>query len=236
MAQARILVVEDDPTTSRTVALYLRTQGFEVICRGDGPGALEAAAERPPDVVILDLMLPGLDGREVCGRLRAASDVAIIMVTARTAETDKVAGLEMGADDYVTKPFSPRELVARVRAVLRRRPPAGEAGVLRRGPLVIDLGRHRVTVDGHEVHVTTSEMTILVTLAKVPGRVFSRATLVDRLTDAGREALERTIDTHILNLRKKIERDPSDPELIETVVGVGYRLRDSTAGGDRSGA
>jgi DNA-binding response OmpR family regulator len=222
----RILVVEDDPTTSQTVALYLRTEGFEVICRGDGRGALESAADRPPDLVILDLMLPGLDGREVCRRFRAASDVPIIMLTARTAEADRVEGLELGADDYVAKPFSPRELVARARAVLRRRPPAGEAGVLRRGPLVIDLDRHRVTVDGREQHVTASEMTILETLARFPGRVLSRATLVERLTDVGRDALERTIDTHILNLRKKIERDPSDPELIETVVGVGYRLRD----------
>jgi DNA-binding response OmpR family regulator len=227
----RVLLVEDDPSTLRTVALYLRSAGYEVACRADGAGGLAAAEELAPDLVVLDLMLPGMDGREVCRRLRERGDVPVIMLTARTAEADRVEGLDLGADDYMPKPFSPRELVARVRAVLRRRPPDGAAGVLRRAGLTIDRDRHLVAVDGREVLLTPSEMTVLTTLASSPGRVFGRAQLAARLAAGGRTPLERTVDTHVLNLRKKIERDPGRPKLLETVVGVGYRFAEG--GGPR---
>jgi DNA-binding response OmpR family regulator len=227
----RVLVVEDDPSTRRTVAVYLRDAGFEVACCTDGAAGLAAAEELAPDLVVLDLMLPGMDGREVCRRLREHGDVPVIMLTARVAEADRVEGLELGADDYVPKPFSPRELVARVRAVLRRRPPAGAAGILRRGALEIDRDRHLVVVGGAEVPLTPSEMTVLSALAGSPGRVFARAQLAARLASGGRAPLERTVDTHVLNLRKKVERDPRRPRRIETVAGVGYRFADD---GERS--
>ena len=227
----RVLVVEDDPSTARTLALYLRDAGFEVGVRHDGSTAVAAAEERPPDLVVLDLMLPGLDGREVCRRLRAHSEVAVIMLTARTSEAERIAGLELGADDYVSKPFSPRELVARVRAVLRRRPPGSGTRALRCGALSVDPDRHSVTVGGRERHLTATELALLTALIETPGRVLSRAQLVAHLAAAGRDTLERTVDTHILNLRKKIETDPGRPQRLETVVGVGYRLRDPGATG-----
>jgi len=228
MPKARVLLVDDDEKTLATVTLYLEHAGFEVVTAGDGVSALALArSDPPPDLIVLDLMLPGLDGFEVCRQLREEpSAVPIIMLTARSSEEDRLEGLDLGADDYVVKPFSPRELAARVRAVLRRMPGTGDVTPLRVGPLVIDLARHEVTMRGESVALTPREFRLLEVLARAPGRAFSRAELVERAFGADSEALERTIDAHIVNLRRKVEEDPSRPALVETVFGVGYRLRE----------
>jgi DNA-binding response OmpR family regulator len=223
----RILVVDDDPKTVASVRLYLNHAGLDMISAGDGQEALRLArSSPPPDLVVLDLMLPGVDGLEVCRRLRAESSIPIIMLTARSTEEDRLEGLDVGADDYVVKPFSPRELAARVRAVLRRTQVAeAEGPPIRVGDLVIDAGRHEVTVRGTRAELTPREFHLLVVMARAPGRAFSRSELVERVFGADSEALDRTIDAHVVNLRRKIELDPAHPERIETVYGVGYRLR-----------
>jgi DNA-binding response OmpR family regulator len=219
--KGRILVVEDDPRTSASIALYLRHDGFDVVTAADGASALEEAGRAMPDLVVLDLMLPGVDGLEVCRAVRSSSDVPVIMLTARSTEEDKLRGLGVGADDYVTKPFSPRELVARVHAVLRRTRGPRVAGV--RG-VEIDLDLRTVRRGDRTVSVTPTEFRILEVLASAPGRPFSRAELADRVFGYERDAQARTLDAHVMNLRRKIERDPRRPAVVVTVFGVGYRL------------
>lgn len=220
-----ILVVEDDRVVADTLRLYLEHAGFRVLTSGDGRSALEIARREQPALVVLDVMLPGLDGREVCRRLRAESAVAILMLTARTAEEDVVAALELGADDYVGKPFRPREVVARVRSLLRRRPLQGSepSAPLRFGALEIDAWSRQVRLDGREIALTPSEQRLLETLARHPGRAFSREELGLSLGPE-REAHARTIDSHVTHLRRKLE-PPSGARFILTVPGVGYRLR-----------
>ena len=218
MSRHRILLVEDDPKTREVVELYLRREGHEVVCAADGRAALEAAARCSPHLVILDLMLPHLDGSEVARRLRAQRELAIIMVTARSTEDDKLAGLDLGADDYVTKPFSPRELMARVRAVLRRAP---DEDVLTAGPLSLDRLRHRAQAHGREVELTPAEFRLLETLLSTPGRTFTRAELVERALGEDSEAMARTVDVHVMKLRRKLGEAGS---AITTVFGVGYKL------------
>jgi DNA-binding response OmpR family regulator len=216
--KSRILVVEDDPRTSASVALYLRHAGYDVDVAASGPEALERAAATAPDLLVLDVMLPGLDGIDVCRALRARSNVAIIMLTARTVEEDRLRGLEAGADDYVTKPFSPRELVARVGAVLRRAKPSRQP--LRIGDVEIDPELREVRRGGR----TVTEFKLLDVLISVPGRAFTREELAERAFGHDHDALERTIDAHIMNLRRKLERDRARPSVIVTVFGTGYRL------------
>jgi len=220
-----ILVAEDDPNIAALVARYLEREGFKALIAADGERALELA-RRGPALVVLDLMLPKVDGWEVCRRLRARSDVPIVMLTAREDEADRVAGLVLGADDYVVKPFSPRELVERIKAVLRRarRAPGTEWSVLSQGALTLDPERHRVTVAGREVALTPSEFTLLQCLMAAPGRVFSRRQLLDRLHGTDGVVVDRVVDVHIGKLRRKIEADPTHPRYVETVRGVGYRF------------
>ena len=220
--KATVLIVEDDPRTSASVALYLRHAGYEVAQAADGAAALEAAAALRPDLVVLDLMLPGLDGFEVCRTLRAASRVPVIMLTARSLEDDKLRGLDSGADDYVTKPFSPRELVARVTAVLRRTRPAVD--VIRCGGVEIDLALRRVRRGHQAVPLTTAEFRLLEVLASTPGRAFTRAELAERAFGHDHDALDRTIDAHIKNLRRKLDPSRTGPPIVATVFGTGYRL------------
>jgi len=224
-----ILVVEDDGKTSSLVRLYLENAGFEVRVAADGRQGLAAARDRRPDLVVLDVMLPEIDGLAVCRALRAESDVPVILLTARAAEEDRLVGLGLGADDYVAKPFSPRELVARVKAVLRRaapRTPEGEdAAELRFGDLVLDLARRSVAVGGEPVAVTPSELRLLETLARSPGRAFTRTELVERAFGWDYEGMERTVDVHVKNLRRKLgPRTGGEEPWIETVWGTGYRF------------
>jgi DNA-binding response OmpR family regulator len=223
---ARVLVVEDDRTTADLVALYLRHAGHRVQVEHQGGGALDRLDREAFDLLVLDVMLPGAGGLEICRLVRrrereGRGSPGVVMLTARATEEERVAGLENGADDYVTKPFSPRELVARVQAVLRRRPP-GDPAVLTRGRLVIDPERRRVTRDGAAVDLTPSEFAILELLARRPGHVRSRSRLLDALPGDRRETLERTVDVHVRNLRRKLEPDPERPRYIRTVTGVGY--------------
>jgi two-component system, OmpR family, alkaline phosphatase synthesis response regulator PhoP len=221
-----VLVVDDEPGIVRLVRDYLERAGFEVIVATDGDGALRAARQQRPDLVILDLGLPGLDGLDVARSLRRDADVPIIMLTARTEEVDRVAGLELGADDYVTKPFSPRELVARVRAVLRRTEAARvQDDVVRVGDaIVLDTPRMEATVDGRQVELTPTEFALVAYMARQPGRVFTRAQLLDAVHGVAVESYERAIDAHVKNIRRKIEADPRAPRHLQTVFGVGYRL------------
>lgn len=227
---ARILVAEDDRNQRRVLEAYLEREGHSVVSVEDGRSALDQARQRQPDLVILDLMMPKVDGLDVCRVLRADSDVPIIMVTAKSTEDDLLLGLDLGADDYLTKPYSPRELMARVR-VLMRRSGAGrsETATVRVGQLSIDISRHEVGVDGSAVELTPREFGLLAALAEEPGRAFSRRELLDRSVGFDHYALERTVDMHIANLRKKIELDASDPTYIVTVKGRGYRLDDRAA-------
>ncbi len=224
--KASILVVEDEEKLAQAIALYLRNAGFSVEIALDGQAALEAFARRQPDLIVLDLMLPKVDGWEVCHQIRKDSDVPIIMLTARVGEPARVQGLELGADDYLEKPFSLRELVARIHAVLRR---AGKKSqtVIRTGDLQIDLERREVWVRGGRVELTPSEFALLAFMAQHPGRVFTRLQLLDAMRGSTAETLERAVDSHIKNLRKKIERNPQQPEYIQTVYGIGYRFRDT---------
>ncbi|MGO8687325.1 MAG: response regulator [Candidatus Dormibacteria bacterium] len=224
-----VLVVDDQPDIVRLVRDYLERAGFDVLAAGDGEQALQVARRTRPDLVILDLGLPGLDGLDVARALRRDGDVPIIMLTARTEETDRVAGLELGADDYVTKPFSAREMVARVRAVLRRSSGArAEQEVVRvGGTLTLDAPRMETTVEGRHVTLTPTEFQLLLHMARQPGRVFTRAQLLDAVHGVAVESYERAIDAHVKNIRRKIERDPRAPRLLQTVFGVGYRLTDA---------
>jgi DNA-binding response OmpR family regulator len=219
----RVLVVDDNARTQEAIALYLRHAGYDVAGASTGPGALAAAAERQPDLIVLDLMLPGLSGLDVCRALRDRTDVPIIMVTARTTEEDKLEGLRAGADDYVTKPFSPRELVARVATVLRRARRAPR--LISAGAVEIDLTAREVRRDGVVVPMTRAEFRLLEILASNPGRAWTRADLGERAFGLDHDALDRTIDAHVMNLRRKLERDRSKPDLIQTVFGIGYRFR-----------
>jgi DNA-binding response OmpR family regulator len=224
---ARILVAEDDPKLREVVRRYLAREGYAVDAVGDGRDAIDWARRRPPDLVVLDLMLPRVDGWNVCRVLRGESDVAILMLTARSSEDDLLLGLDLGADDYMTKPFSPPELVARVRTLLRRvRPAFGDDAPLAVGPLVVDRARHRVTIDNRHVACTAGEFKLLEVLARSPGRVFTRQQLLDRAHGVDSYITERTVDGHVKNLRKKLEADPGSPTLLLTVYGVGYTLRD----------
>jgi two-component system, OmpR family, response regulator ResD len=223
-----ILVVEDQPSIAEVVSLYLERAGFDVRAVGDGLTALEEVERRKPDLIILDLMLPALDGYEVCRRVRALGDTPIIMLTARKSEVDRIAGLEMGADDYVVKPFSAQELVSRVRAVLRRAggPAPGEAleARLEFGDLVIDPVSRRVTVGASERSLTAKEFDLLVTLARRPQAVFNRDKLLELVWGSADYIDPSTVTVHVRRVRAKIEADPSQPRHITTVWGVGYRF------------
>ena len=220
-----ILVIEDEVKIARLVRDYLENAGYRVLVATRGDEGLALARTERPDLIVLDLMLPGLDGLELCRKVRQSSQVPIIMVTARAEEADKLIGLELGAVDYITKPFSPRELVARVRAVLRRAR-GGEAPpeLLRAGDLALDVAAHAVTLSGQPVQLTPTEFALLETLMRSPGRVFSRLQLLEQALGEAYEGYERTVDAHIKNLRQKIEPDPKNPRYIITVYGVGYRL------------
>jgi DNA-binding response OmpR family regulator len=227
VAKSRILIVDDNEKIVEVVKAYLEKDGYLVLMAHNGLEALELARRRRPDLVILDLLLPGMDGLDVCRVLRAEGNaVPIIMLTAKTTEADKLIGLELGADDYVTKPFSPRELMARVRAVLRRVGDKARQGPLeiQRGDLVIDFVRHDVRVGGASVHLTPTEFSLLEVLVQEPGRVFTRLDLLDKVFGYDFEGLERTVDVHVMNLRKKIEPRPAQPTYIQTVYGVGYKF------------
>ena len=227
----RILIVDDEEMIVRTVKAYLDQEGFKTYTAYDGEGALRAFNEKGPDLIVLDLMLPKLSGIEVTKKIRATSTVPIIMLTAKASEADRVVGLELGADDYVVKPFSPRELVARVRAVLRRID--GETGASDRivsGKLEIDLRSREVLVDGESVELTPTEFDLLAYLARHPGQVFTRLQLLREVQGYTYDAFARTIDTHVKNLRHKIEEDPKDPKYILTVHGVGYKFHPEKGG------
>src|SRR3990170_3232013 len=223
-----ILVVDDDPKMVRPARAYLERAGHVVLAAADGASALTAARSARPDLIVLDLGLPGGDGLDVTRLLRRESNVPIIMLTARAEESDKLVGLELGADDYLVKPFSPKELVARVRAVLRRTEgAAGPGDVLRAADLTLDLPRMRLTVGDRPVELTATEFQLLAALARPPGRIFTRAQLLDSVHGVAFESYERAIDAHIKNLRRKIEPNPHEPRYLLTVYGVGYRLADS---------
>jgi DNA-binding response OmpR family regulator len=222
---ARILVADDDPKHAQLIRLFLERDGHQVLTVGDGRAALDQARARRPDVLVLDIMMPLVDGLDVCRILRAESDVAILLVTARSSENDMLLGLDIGADDYLTKPVSPRELTARVRALLRRTRSAGNAAeTLRVGGLEIDAGRFEVRVDGIPVSLTAKEFGIVELLAGAPGRVFTRGQIIDKTFGFEHDVSERTVDAHVVNLRRKIEQDPADPRYVQTVYGRGYRM------------
>jgi DNA-binding response OmpR family regulator len=226
-----ILVVDDEARIAQLARDYLEHAGFAVIVAADGPAALSAVRQRRPDLVVLDLGLPGLDGLDVTRELRRGSTIPIVMLTARDDELDKLLGLELGADDYLTKPFSPRELVARVRAVLRRAErPVEVAETIRAGDVVLDVPRMRTEVAGSAVELTPTEFQLLATLAASPGRIFTRSQLLDALRGVTFESYERAIDSHIKNLRRKLEPDPREPRYVLTVYGVGYRFADDRDG------
>ena len=224
-----VLVVEDELKIARVVRDYLTDAGYDVVMASSGEAALASARGHRPDLVVLDLGLPGVDGLDVARELRATSHVPIVMLTARGEETDRIVGLELGADDYVVKPFSPKELVARVRAVLRR---SSTAELLRERPIrvgdvEVDPQRMRVTVDGRQVELTPTEFQLVATLAREPGRVFTRGQLLDAIHGVAIESYERAIDAHVKNLRRKIEPEVGRPRYILTVHGVGYRFADA---------
>jgi len=224
-----ILVVEDETKIARLVRDYLEHAGFDVLVAGDGDAALANVRRSRPDLVVLDLGLPGRDGLDVARTLRRTSDVPIVMLTARGDETDRVVGLELGADDYVVKPFGPKELVARVRAVLRRTETARAGGpeVLRVADVEVDVGRMRVAVAGRPVELTPTEFQLLATLVREPGRVFTRGQLLDAVHGVAFESYERAVDAHVKNIRKKLEPVPGRPRYLLTVHGVGYRFADA---------
>ena len=223
---ATVLVVEDERKLRDFVRSYLERAGFTVLSTGSGAEAITMAAEAAPDLVVLDLGLPDVPGEAVARELRAASATPILMLTAKSTQEDRIRGLELGADDYVTKPFSPRELILRVQAILRRGAPAAEQGVTRYGGgvLVIDEPQRLVTVRGETVSLTPTEWGVLVALATVPGRVYSRFELINRVRGYEFEGYERTVDSHVKNLRRKVESDPGQPQIVQTVLGGGYRL------------
>jgi len=225
-----ILIVEDDRKTAALLELYLERDGFKTVLAHDGEQALELAKRHKPIFIILDLMLPVVDGWEVCRQLRRSSDVPILMLTARGEEVDRISGLTLGADDYVVKPFSPRELVARVRAVLRRGRLrlSKEKSVLSHAGLVLDLEKRKVSLNDRRVQLTPHEYNLLHALMSAPGRVFTRDELLDQLYPGGEAVIDRVIDVHIGKLRQKIEEDPSKPRFILTVRGVGYQFEEGS--------
>lgn len=230
----KVLVVDDDAKTVELVKLYLKRDGYSVIVAYDGAEGLRLARESHPDIVVLDIMLPGMSGLAVCRILRSETDVPIIMLTARTTENDKLTGLDSGADDYVTKPFSPRELAARIRAILRRLPDESTLhgpAEIKSGDLTLNFDRHEAFVAGQPVPLTPIEFKLLGVLVKEPGRVFSRAQLIEKVLGYEFNGFDRTIDVHILNLRRKLEADSSQPAAlyIKTVYGSGYKFAGSTA-------
>ena len=227
MVSGRIVVAEDDPKQARMLKLYLEREGHSVIVAEDGLAAVEAIRRRSPDLVLLDMMMPELDGLDVCRVVRAESDVPIIMITARNDEDDMLRGLDLGADDYITKPYRPRELVARVRAMLRRHLRAENEDERTLGALHLDFRRRELRVDGVLVEVTAKEFDLLAALTAEPGRVFTRAQLLEAAFGFDYQGLDRTVDAHVRNLRRKIGDDPANPTYIETVYGVGYRSRDT---------
>ncbi len=220
----KILVVDDEVKIVRVVRAYLEREGYRVLEAHDGKEALEVARREKPELVVLDLMLPEISGWDVCRTLRQETSIPILMLTARDDDTDKIVGLELGADDYVTKPFNPKELVARVRAILRRvgRQPVGET--ILSGDLRIDLQKREVLVGSKEVHLTPTEFDLLKVMAEHPGRVFTRAQLLDTAAGVSFEGYDRAVDSHIKNLRQKIEADPRKPRYVLTVFGVGYKF------------
>jgi two-component system alkaline phosphatase synthesis response regulator PhoP len=224
--QPQVLIVDDEPKIVRLVVDYLENAGFAVSSAANGNEALMRARTQTPDLVVLDLGLPGMDGLDVTRALRRDGDVPIIMLTARDDETDKLIGLELGADDYVTKPFSPRELVARVRAVLRRRAAHVESDLIRAGDLTLDVPRMRLRRGGDPVELTATEFALIAAMARQPGRVFTRSQLLDAIHGVAFESYERAIDAHVKNIRRKLEPDPHAPRYLQTVYGVGYRLAD----------
>jgi DNA-binding response OmpR family regulator len=222
-----ILVVDDEVRIVKLVRDYLERAGFHVLTAYDGETALTITRLERPDLVVLDLMLPGVDGLDVCRRLRQESGVPIIMLTARVEEADRIVGLELGADDYVTKPFSPRELVARVRATLRRvHGQLGPSAVIRAGDVELDTSALTVTIGGEPIDLTPTEFQLLATLARQPGRIFGREQLLEAVHGVAFDGYDRSVDSHIKNLRRKIEPDPRLPRYIQTVYGVGYRFVD----------
>jgi DNA-binding response OmpR family regulator len=222
-----ILVVDDEARIVKLVRDYLERAGFDVIVARDGETALTLARVEQPDLIVLDLMLPGVDGLDVCRRLRQASAVPIIMLTARVEEADRIVGLELGADDYITKPFSPRELVARVRATLRRaNGQMGPAAILRAGDVELDTASLMAIVAGQPVDLTPTEFQLLATLIRQPGRIFSREQLLEAVHGVAFDGYDRSVDSHVKNIRRKIEPDPRKPRYIQTVYGVGYRFID----------
>jgi two-component system, OmpR family, response regulator RegX3 len=223
---SRVLIIDDEPAIRDSIAYALRGDGFEVEEVADGETGLERALQGDHDVIVLDLMLPGMSGTEICRRLRAESAVPVIMLTARGAEVDRVLGLEIGADDYVTKPFSMAELIGRIRAILRRREldRSGRADKLRVGSLELDPLRHEARVAGELKRLTPSEFKLLLFLAEQPGRVFTRREIMQHLWDSNYVGDQRACDIHVSNLRQKLERDPGNPERIVTVRGIGYKL------------
>jgi DNA-binding response OmpR family regulator len=223
---ARVLIVDDEPKIVRLVSDYLGAAGFEVLSAGSGEEALMRVRTERPDLVVLDLGLPGLDGLDVTRTLRRDGELPVIMLTARDDETDRIIGLELGADDYVTKPFSPRELVARVRAVLRRHAGAAQPTLVRAGDLSLDVPRMRVARGDETIELTATEFSLLAAMARHPGRVFTRSQLLDAIHGVAFESYERAIDAHVKNIRRKLEPDPHRPRYLLTVYGVGYRLAD----------
>jgi two-component system alkaline phosphatase synthesis response regulator PhoP len=223
-----VLVVEDDPQIAQIAADYLQHAGFAVVTAGDGVRGLAAVRAQHPDLVVLDLGLPRLDGLEVAKRLRREGTIPIIMLTARVEESDRLLGLELGADDYITKPFSPRELVARVRAVFRRVDGgAADRAILHRGDVTIDVPRLTVARGAARIDLTATEFQLLAALAKQPGRVFTRAQLLDAIRGTEVDSFERAIDAHVKNIRRKLEADPHNPQYILTVYGVGYKFAET---------
>jgi len=224
MPGKKVLVVDDDVKTVELVKLYLNRDGYRVLTAYDGVEALRLAREGHPDLIVLDLMLPGIDGLQVCRVLRDESDVPIIMLTAKTSDQDRLTGLDLGADDYVTKPFSPRELAARVRAVLRRLPGERGPAEIKRGELTVNFLKHEASLAGRPLNLTPVEFKLLGVFVKEPGRVFSRGQLIEKALGYDFDGFDRTIDVHILNLRRKLEPDPDHPRYIKTVYGAGYKF------------
>ncbi|MHB8104766.1 MAG: response regulator transcription factor [Dehalococcoidales bacterium] len=230
MSGKRVLVVDDDVKTVELVKLYLNRDGYRVYTAYNGKDALNLARETHPDLIVLDIMLPGMNGLDVCRTLRQESEVPIIMLTALTTDEERLAGLNLGADDYVPKPFSPRELAARVRAVLRRLP--GERGPekITRGGLIVDFLKHEAYLEDKPLNLTPIEFKVLGALVKEPGRVFSRAQIIEKALGHDFESFDRTIDVHILKLRRKLEPDPHHPRYIKTIYGTGYKLIENENG------
>jgi len=222
----KILIIDDEAKIVEICQDYLKAAGFQVVTALDGDIGMEKARKEKPDLILLDLMLPGIDGLDICRELRKESNTPIIMLTARVEETDKLIGLEIGADDYITKPFSPREMVARVRTVLRRVQGDSSAEVIRAGNLTLDRNRFIVKIDEKDIALTPTEFEILATLASQPGRIFSRSQLLMAVRGVAFESYERAIDSHIRNLRKKLDADESEFEWIVTIHGVGYKFNE----------